>query len=279
MPHASDRTFTDLVKSQGPRLYALALRLCRNAADAEDIVQTTFLQAHRKWSTFEGRSAPGTWLHVIAARLCARKLRNDRRPGRRMPPLSDLLPFGDPTVAATAKGATGDSPMNTQIAREAREALEYAIVRLPPAFRVPLVLKDIAELPTAEVARALNIKPQTVKTRVHRARLLLRGEMLRHVPKLPAPPPIYDRRVCLDLLNAKLDAMDRGRDAIGPDVLCERCRGVFAELDLVQNACARLADGSTPPGVLRRLASRLEAETYGGKPFHRKPPRSRRPLK
>ena len=73
----------------------------------------------------------------------------------------------------------------------------------------------------------------------------------RGVPTRDAKAPTYEKQVCLDLLKAKLDAMDHGRGfPIGQGIVCERCRAVFAELDLAQNTCARLAEGAMPKRVL-----------------------------
>ncbi len=249
---------TGLFEVYGGRILGLSLKLCGHRHDAEDVVQETFIQAHRKWSQFQGRSDPGTWLFTIAARLCAKRIRSRSR--RAMPAFSELAPFGDTTVADVRAGA--DSPLERQITREAIEGVGRAIVRLPPAFRLPLVLKDIVELPVAGVAEILGLRPATVKTRVHRARLMLRRSLMRHVPQRPAPAPTYERQVCIDLLTAKLEAMDRGRGfPLEGEVVCERCRGVLAELDLTQSACAALAEGDVP-AALRRLV--MEALRSGG---------------
>lgn len=243
-----------LVTLHGPRLYSLASRLCGNAADAEDMVQDVFLQAHRKWHTFKGNADPGTWLYAIAARSC--KARTRRRGGvdRRMPAVSQLMPWNETTNLTLATGPNGAAagPVGAAIERESARAVHQAILSLPESFRVPLVLKEMLELSIDDVATALHIRPETVKTRVHRARLLLRKALVSQ-PRLRhgnAKAPTYEKQVCLDLLKAKLDAMDSGRGfPIGQNVVCERCRAVFAELDLAQSTCARLADGEMPAGV------------------------------
>ncbi len=123
------------------------------------------------------------------------------------------------------------------------------------------------ELSIEDVAKALNIKPETVKTRVHRARLLLRKAIVDHarVPKRAAKAPTYEKQVCLDLLKAKLDAMDHGRGfPIGQGIVCERCLAVFAELDLSQNTCVRLAEGEMPGRVRTKILRAIrEAERSG----------------
>jgi hypothetical protein len=118
---------------------------------------------------------------------------------------------------------------------------------------VPLVLKDILELPAEECAQALGLKLETVKTRVNRARLALRSRLAEGLRTRRAPAPEYDRQLCMDLLQAKLAAMDAGRGfPIGREVMCERCRLVFAELDLGQGACAEL-DEKMPAETRRRI--------------------------
>lgn len=264
------RAIAKLVDEYGARLHALASRLCGNAADAEDMVQDVFLQAYRKWHTFKGEASPGTWLHAIAARSCKARARRKGGIDRRTPALSQLLPFGEGRSADLAgwgvPGRAEDGPAARAIERESARAVQGAILELPEHFRVPLVLKEMLEMSIEDVGEALGLKPQTVKTRVHRARLLLRRAILdsKGIPSHPARPPAYERRVCLDLLKAKLDAMDRGRGfPLGQDVVCGRCRSVFAELDLAQDACARLAQGTLPDRVRRKILSAIRGESGG----------------
>lgn len=261
MAVGSGQEIARLVETYGPKLYALASRLCGNAADAEDMVQEVFLQAHRKWDTFKGDASPGTWLYAIAARSCKARLRRKGGIDRRMPAVSQLMPWNetrsaDITLATTAGTGDASSPVSSAIARESARAVHEAILTLPEHFRVVLVLKEMLELSIEDVAAALDIKPETVKTRVHRARLLLRKAIMdsRGVPKREATAPTYEKQVCLDLLKAKLDAMDHGRGfPFGQTVVCERCRSVFAELDLAQNTCARMADGQMPERVRKAV--------------------------
>jgi RNA polymerase sigma-70 factor (ECF subfamily) len=249
-----------LLRDHGARLYALAQRLCAHTHDAQDMLQDVFLQAYRRWPTFRADARPETWLFAIAARACRARTRRKGGIDRRAPALSQLLPFAERTnLHLPDPGAR--SPAREAIARESARAVQQAILTLPESFRVPLVLKEMLELSVEETAQALNLKPQTVKTRVHRARLLLRKALLarRALKKGPAQTPAYDRQVCLDLLRAKLDAMDRGRGfPVAQSVVCERCRAVFAELDLAQNACAQLASGALPARLRQAIQRAID---------------------
>lgn len=241
-----------LLDEHGPRLHALAMRLCGNSADAEDMVQDVFMQAFRKWNGFRGESKPGTWLYSIAARSCKARMRRKGGVDRRTPALSQLMPWPETTVMHAA--ASPEGPESRAELNEAIASVQSAIVRLPEHLRLPLVLKDVLELSVEDVASALNLVENTVKTRLFRARMALRKIMTSKAPRVPAPAPIYDRQVCLDLLKAKMDAMDRGGNGAGFRVpraeLCNRCRAVFREFDLVQDACSELSKGELP-AVLR----------------------------
>jgi len=252
---------TALVDRYGPRLHALALRLCGHRADAEDLVQEVFLQAFRKWDTFRGEADPGTWLHTIAARSCKARMRRKGGIDRRVPALSQLLPRnegGTLELAMTPRSGWADAAYRESIGR-----VQAAVVELPEHLRLPLILKDVLGMEVLETAAALDLAENTVKTRLHRARLALRKALTCGATLVPLPPPIYDRQVCLDLLRTKLSAMDRGGAVAGFKVprgeLCAHCRAVFGELDLVQEACARLADGALPSGFRSRLIQTIKA--------------------
>lgn len=269
-----------LLESHGPRLHALALRLCGHRADADDMVQEVFLQAFRKWDTFRGEADPGTWLYAIAVRTCRSRLRRRGGIDRRTPALSQLAPWRETTVmqiAAARPGESDPAEINEAVAR-----VQAEIARLPEHLRVPLVLKEMLGVSVEAVAAALGLAASTVKTRLHRARLALRKAMTAKAVAVAAPEPIYEKQVCLDLLKAKMEAMDRGgRDAgfVVPQAeLCARCRAVFRELDLVQDACAQMSHGEMPPrvraAILKAIGLRDAAERSPGHPARR----GRRPV-
>ena len=92
--------------------------------------------------------------------------------------------------------------------------------------------------PLSEVASILGVKEATIKTRVHRARLALRKTLAEDLPRRDAPHPDHSRQVCLDLLGAKQEALDRGVDfPVPPEELCTRCKSLFSTLDLTYDAC------------------------------------------
>lgn len=275
------RVIPVLLEKHGPRLRALALRLCGNAADADDMVQSVFLQAFRKWYLFRGDADPGTWLYAIAARSCRDRARRKGGVNRSVPAISQLMPWSETTVMEIA--ATPDDQQNLAERNEAIASVQRAIVRLPEHLRLPLVLKDVLEMSIDDVAEALGLVGNTVKTRLHRARLALRKIMTSKAAHVPAAMPIYEKQVCFDLLKAKMEAMDRGGSAAGFRVpqaeFCARCRAVFRELDVVQDACSELGKGELPESLRAAIRRAIEADSIGTPPARRsatRRPRARR---
>ncbi len=246
-----------LVDAHGGRLYALGLRFCGNAEEAEDLVQETFLQAFKNWERFEGRSRPSTWLYTIASRVCQRFHRKKSGEPDRIESLNELLPFAEAAMAVVPDDA--DGPLAQRIREEGRTRIEEAITRLPLNFRMPLVLKEIAGFSVAEIAEIQDVREATVKTRLHRARLRLRSALGEALPHREVPRPLYSETVCLDLLHAKQESLDRGVPFEFPlRVVCERCAELFATLDLAQGICGDIARGELPPELRAKLLARME---------------------
>jgi RNA polymerase sigma-70 factor (ECF subfamily) len=242
-----------LLDQHGGRLYGLCKQICGNPEEAEDLVQETFMQAWRKWSQFDGRSDPIVWLYTIARHACQRMHRKRSGEPDHMESLDELLPFGAEKMAVVP--ANTDA-FDEQVRREQRETVGAAIAELPTDFRMPLVLKDIVGFSIDEVATILDLNPATVKTRVHRARLRLRKALEPGLPQNELPPPAYSQQVCLDLLQAKQESLDRGVEMPNADaIICERCQAVFATLDLAKEACGTLAKIELP-SRLRELLFR-----------------------
>jgi RNA polymerase sigma-70 factor (ECF subfamily) len=177
-----DTAFETLVDRYQARVYRLACRLT-NETEAPDVLQETFLQAYRHLSAFRGEAQFRTWLYRIAsnAALMHRRARA-RRPAE---PLDDFLPRFDAdgrhvaTPEELQVAACADDLIDRQVlAGQAREM----ITRLPDLYRDAFVLRDLEEMPTADVAQVLGIEPAAVRQRVHRARLMLRGYLNHLVP-------------------------------------------------------------------------------------------------
>ena len=246
-----------LLDLHGAKLYGLARRICGNSEEADDLVQEIFMQAWRAWDQFEGRSDPAVWLYTIARHACQRMHRKRSGEPEHMESLEELLPFGAKKMAVVPDG---DQVLDEQFRREQREAVGAAIMTLPTEFRVALVLKDIVGFSISEVAAILDVKQATVKTRVHRARLRVRRALEEGLPEKELPPPAYSRQVCLDLLQAKQDSMDRGVDMPNAsEIICDRCSAVFSTMDLARDTCASLAENEMPKPLRELLMQEMRA--------------------
>jgi RNA polymerase sigma-70 factor (ECF subfamily) len=175
---AGDRpAFEALVNRHQDLVYRLAHRLTGSAADAEEIVQETFLSAYRRLGTFRGEAKFSTWLCRIATN--AARMMHRGRSRHPTEPLDDYLPGFDREGRHArdvdhARAAAAEEILDrARLAHHAREALQ----RLPDRYRTPFVLRDLEEMPTAEVAAVLGVSGALVRQRVHRARLMLRGYM------------------------------------------------------------------------------------------------------
>ena len=173
----------ELLGSYGGHAYRLALRITRNAADAEEVVQDAFCTVVRKIDGFRRQSAFSSWLYRIVANAAYNKLR--RRPGRhREVSLDDIAPGheDDDRDRGWMSGYSGDED-DPAVQNELRTVLQGAIHGLPPACQAVFVLRDVDGLSNAEISEVLGLSIPSVKSRVHRARLSLRARLADYVPR------------------------------------------------------------------------------------------------
>jgi RNA polymerase sigma-70 factor, ECF subfamily len=170
-----DSAFEWLVVRYQQRVFRLACRLT-DETEAPDVLQDTFLQVYRHLPTFRGESQFSTWLYRIATNVALMHRRaRARRPAES---LDVFLPRFDAdgrhvhTPAALRIASRVDELLDRQALAEKAQA---AIERLPDLYREAFVLRDLEELTTADVAQVLGVEPATVRQRVHRARLMVRG--------------------------------------------------------------------------------------------------------
>jgi len=245
-----------LFAEHGETIYRLGRRICYDPQHAEDLVQETFLQAFRSWPRFEGRSTPLTWLYTIAARVCRRMERRRAAEPRRIESLSTLLD-SLPEPAEWNRG-NAESPLDVAARHEEEDRLRRAISELPTRFRLPLVLKELEGLSIREVADILGVQEGTVKSRLHRARLVLRESVPAAAPPTSMERAEHSRRECSDLLAAKLEAMARGADfPVENEHVCARCASALDALDRSAELCADLELPVLPDDLRERVTRTL----------------------
>lgn len=153
------------------RIYSLCLRMVGNVAEAEDLTQETFLQLHRKLSTFRGDSAFSTWLHRLTINLVLMQLR------RKGLPVISLDEAMEPTPGEGPGRSFGAADLQLNGAID-RLALERAIADLPAGYRLIFILHDVEGYEHNEIATMLDCSIGNSKSQLHKARLRLR-EFLR----------------------------------------------------------------------------------------------------
>lgn len=174
-----DAAFHELVEQNTGQMLAVARRFMRDEDDARDAVQDAFLSAFRALDAFAGDARLSTWLHRITINACLMKLRTRRR--RPEEKIEDLLPgFHDDGRLANPTDPWPDGADRLLEKEENRDLVRAAIDRLPDKYRTVLILRDIEDYDTAETAEALGLTAAGVKTRLHRARLALRGLLDTH---------------------------------------------------------------------------------------------------
>jgi RNA polymerase sigma-70 factor, ECF subfamily len=153
-----------LMRRYNQRLFRVARSILRDDAEAEDTIQDAYVRAYEHLDSFAGAAKFSTWLTKIAAYESLRRLRRRAKTG-------DLDSVMDTATAATP------SPERQAYDQELRTTLERAIDRLPDAYRSVFVLRVVEGLDVADTATALDVGLEAVKTRLHRARAMLRRDL------------------------------------------------------------------------------------------------------
>jgi RNA polymerase sigma-70 factor, ECF subfamily len=171
---AGDNTaVTELASTYGPRIHQLAFRYLKNWEDAEEVTQDVLMKVHRKIDAFRGDAALSSWIYRITFNTAMSRLRNGRfsRPHEVSQP-------EDSFERTALEPADWSSLADDQVMRsEMRNRLINALTHLPQVYRIPVILRDIQGLSTEEASAILRVKPQTLKSRLHRGRLILRQHL------------------------------------------------------------------------------------------------------
>ncbi|MEO9875537.1 MAG: sigma-70 family RNA polymerase sigma factor [Anderseniella sp.] len=179
-PHAligQDKTATEqFVRANLGWMLAVAKRIVTDAALAEDVVQDAFSNVFKNLETFRGDAALKTWMHRIVINQALMALRKQRR--RKEQPIDELLPEFDGSGCRIDEPSMlshlAQTPEALLLSSDRRQQVLASIDRLPDSYRVVLMLRDIEEMSTAEVAEMTGLTETNVKVRLHRARAALK---------------------------------------------------------------------------------------------------------
>lgn len=174
--------FEPLMRRHNQRLYRIARAILRDDSEAEDVMQDAYVRAYQHLDQFAGRAKFSTWLSRIAVHEAFARLRRRRR-------FEEFDAMDEKSNYQPVQPAY-QSPERAASNAELNLVLERAIAALPEKYRTVFVLREVEELSTEETAQCLELTPQNVKVRLHRAKSVLKRELLaRMEPEVSALYP------------------------------------------------------------------------------------------
>jgi RNA polymerase sigma-70 factor (ECF subfamily) len=172
-PESRDRVL-ELIQQT---VYSFSMKLCGHREDAEDTSQEVLVKAAEHLPKLEDPGGLTTWLYTVAKNACLMRRRKPKSAPARMCSLDELMPDRE-ELEALEQSVPG-SPEQLVLREEEAERVRQAVLRIPPRYRLILALHDMEELSTEQVARITGLTENTVRVRLHRARLFLRNELSR----------------------------------------------------------------------------------------------------
>ena len=229
-------------------VYSFSMKVCGHVEDAEDTAQDVLLKSLPHLAKFENPKALTVWIYKVARNHCVSNRRGLKNSASSHLSLDELMPSSQELKGLMENPAL--SPEAALLNNESAEQLKRAIMAVPPQYRMVLVLHDMEELSTAEVAQILGLREGTVRVRLHRARLLVRQELAKaanaqvpgtHVIHAAAEPARPGR--CRHLFAQLSDYMDGVIDEAICDEMkrhisdCEPCQAFLSSLQDAVGRC------------------------------------------
>ena len=176
-----EEAVSELAERYSHRIFQMALRHMRNREDAEEVTQDVLMKVYRKIDRFRGDAALSSWIYRITFNTAMSRLRTHRaeRVAQAERDRAEAQPGHDTAELRVARQPADWTRMPDEelLRRQLREAVATALPRLPEIYRVPVVLRDIEGLSTEEASTRLHLKDQTLKSRLHRGRVMLRQQL------------------------------------------------------------------------------------------------------
>jgi RNA polymerase sigma-70 factor (ECF subfamily) len=165
----------DLSDTYGAKIYQLAFRYLRNREDAEEVAQDVLLKVYQKIDAFRGDAALSSWIYRITFNAAMSRLREFKQNLPNAVEKENDAETGQPLKREVVDAAPlADEDM---LRGEMRQALVRALKDMPVLYRAPVILRDVQGLSTEEASAVLHVKEQTLKSRLHRGRLMLREQL------------------------------------------------------------------------------------------------------
>ncbi|HEV3141046.1 MAG TPA: sigma-70 family RNA polymerase sigma factor [Vicinamibacterales bacterium] len=193
LQHGDERALSDLADTFGSKIYQLAFRYLRNKEDAEEVTQDVLFKVHRKVASFRGDAALSSWIYRITFNAAMSRLRTagyqraQEEDRQREADSGEGIARTDRADVADWSHMADEGVLRSQL----RRRVIRAILALPAIYRAPVVLRDLQGMSTEEASAMLKVKDQTLKSRLHRGRLILRKQLADFAGGLSMHRPIY----------------------------------------------------------------------------------------
>jgi RNA polymerase sigma-70 factor (ECF subfamily) len=193
LQRGDEQALSALIDTYGAKIYQLAFRYLRNKEDAEEVAQDVLFKVHRNVGEFRGDAALSSWIYRITFNAAMSRLRSGAyqraREGQRLATENEREDLeGRPRIdPADWSDLADDQLFKSQL----RRRMFAAILALPAIYRAPVLLRDIQGMSTEEASAMLRVKDQTLKSRLHRGRLMLRKQLADFAGGLSLHRPIY----------------------------------------------------------------------------------------
>jgi RNA polymerase sigma-70 factor (ECF subfamily) len=187
-----DQALGDLADTYSARIYQLAFRYLHNKEDAEEVTQDVLFKVYRNVGNFRGDSALSSWIYRITFNTAMSRLRSVRYQMSQGIERHTLSNDGEAATPAPHEVADWSDMADERILRsELRRRMFGAILALPAIYRAPVMLRDVHGMSTEEASAMLHVKDQTLKSRLHRGRIMLRKQLADFAGGLTLHKPCY----------------------------------------------------------------------------------------
>jgi len=179
-----EQALSDLADEFGTKIYQLAFRYLRNKEDAEEVTQDVLFKVYRKVGEFRGDAALSSWIYRITFNAAMSRLRTAQYQRTQA---EERREAANDSAAGDWSDLADEQVLRSQL----RQRVMRAILALPAIYRAPVMLRDIQGMSTEEASAMLRVKDQTLKSRLHRGRLILRKQLADFAGGLTLHRPIY----------------------------------------------------------------------------------------
>jgi RNA polymerase sigma-70 factor, ECF subfamily len=188
-----EQALNDLADAYRTKIYQLAFRYLRNKEDAEEITQDVLFKVYRKVGEFRGDAALSSWIYRITFNAAMSRLRTARYQRTQDEQRETSSIEGEPLGPSSRTDVADYSDMADErmLRSQLRQRVFSAVLALPAIYRAPVMLRDIHGMSTEEASAMLRVKDQTLKSRLHRGRLILRKQLADFAGGLTLHRPVY----------------------------------------------------------------------------------------